>query len=560
MATYYVRQDGSDANSGLGPATNQAWQTPEKALGATGIGSGDTLWIAPGDYRRATTITVGGTYTTETFIKGDPTASQFSNITPGRILISSRVGSDSSTGYGSQSQIIDLNSKNFMTWENIIFEQASLQRQIFHARTGTNLTFRKCIFLATGQQQIDAFLVTHAPGVTRNILFTQCFASGMGFQGFWTDSMTTSLGAHTTYNFTIDRCFGISASLNNSSNFAFGYQGVYVVNSHNCYMNLQNLRGNHVLRNVQNMNGYWQGSSGTGIIEFCTYVTLNGWPYAGGSGLADDLWNYNGIADAPARLYQIGSAYDYPFHDPHPFIRNAGTLAGTTIPTLAGLPGYSATGTPLTDIFGNPWDGNGTPHIGAFNNYSNNSTVGLYLPTERQVESFTVSPNTTNRSELIYLGAKGLTHTTPSLLASYVRAGAIRTAITLVSQTPNGSWTSGGFCEIDSTNMPGIYRIDVPNAVFVAGAESAMLQLTGTNQTNGAVVHYNMAKVQFDLSQNVPLSNTAHSIGDALNAARAQGFGKWQIVGNTMNIYAEDGITLVKSFALDSGSYPTQRM
>jgi len=108
--------------------------------------------------------------------------------------------------------------------------------------------------------------------------------------------------------------------------------------------------------------------------------------------------------------------------------------------------------------------------------------------------------------------------------------------------------------------MPGIYRIDVPNAVFVAGAESAMLQLTGTNQTNGAVVHYNMAKVQFDLSQNVPLVNTAHSIGDALNAARAQGFGKWQIVGNTMNIYAEDGITLVKSFNLDSGSYPTQRM
>ena len=108
--------------------------------------------------------------------------------------------------------------------------------------------------------------------------------------------------------------------------------------------------------------------------------------------------------------------------------------------------------------------------------------------------------------------------------------------------------------------MPGIYRIDVPNALFVAGAESAMLQLTGLNTSNGAVVHYNMAKVQFDLSQNVPLSNTAHSIGDALNAARAQGFGKWQIVGNTMNIYAEDGITLVKSFALDSGSYPTQRM
>jgi len=560
MATYYVRLDGNDSNSGLGPAANQAWQTPEKALGATGIGSGDTLWIAPGDYRRAATITVGGTYTTETFIKGDPTASQFSNITPARILITSRIGSDSGTGVGSQSQMIDLNFKNFMTWENIIFEQAYLQRQIFHARTGTNLTFRKCIFLATGQQQIDFFVVTHAPGVTRNILFTQCFAGGLGYQSLWSDSMTTSLGANWTYNLTLDRCYNASVGVINGSNFAFGCQGVYAVNCQACYINVQNLRGNLVIRNTQNLGGYYAGANGTGTTEFSQFVTLNNYSYTYGSGNLDDMWTYNGVADAPARLYQIGSAYDYPYHDPHPFIRNAGTLAGTTIPTLAGLPGYSATGTPLNDIFGNPWDGNGTPHIGAFNNYSNNSTVGLYLPTERQVESFTVSPNTTNRSELIYLGAKGLTHTTPSLSSSYVRAGAIRTAITLVSQTPNGSWTSGGFCEIDSTNMPGIYRIDVPNAVFVAGAESAMLQLTGTNQTNGAVVHYNMAKVQFDLSQNVPLVNTAHSIGDALNAARAQGFGKWQIVGNTMNIYAEDGITLVKSFNLDSGSYPTQRM
>ena len=134
MAIYYVRNDGNDANTGLGPAVNQAWQTPEKALGATGIGSGDTLWIAPGDYRRAVTITVGGTYTTETFIKGDPTASQFPGMTAGRSLISSRIGSDGSTGYASQSQIIDLNSKNFMTWENIIFEQASLHEILDVAR------------------------------------------------------------------------------------------------------------------------------------------------------------------------------------------------------------------------------------------------------------------------------------------------------------------------------------------------------------------------------------------------------------------------------------------
>jgi hypothetical protein len=333
-----------------------------------------------------------------------------------------------------------------------------------------------------------------------------------------------------------------------------------MVNSYG-YCSIQNFRGNVVLRNniFWGGNPYAQGASGTGILENCS-ITSQNWPYSYSGNNLDDTYNLPFANDMPARLFQYTGTYDYPLQFNNVFYKNTGTFTGTTIPTLAGLSGYSAAGTPLTDIYGNPWDGNGNPHIGVFNNYSTNSIVGPYLPLERQVESFTVSPNTSNRSELIYLGAKGLTHITPSLSSSYVRAGAIRTAITLVSQTPNGSWTSGGFCEIDSTNMPGIYRIDVPNAVFVAGAESAMLQLTGTNQTNGAVVHYNMAKVQFDLSQNVPLVNTAHSIGDALNAARAQGFGKWQIVGNTMNIYAEDGITLVKSFNLDSGSYPTQRM
>ena len=70
MATYYVRPDGNNSNTGLGSGTSTAWQTLAKALGASGIGSGDTLYIAPGTYTES--VTIGGTYTAPTYVYGDP--------------------------------------------------------------------------------------------------------------------------------------------------------------------------------------------------------------------------------------------------------------------------------------------------------------------------------------------------------------------------------------------------------------------------------------------------------------------------------------------------------
>ena len=61
----------------------------------------------------------------------------------------------------------------------------------------------------------------------------------------------------------------------------------------------------------------------------------------------------------------------------------------------------------------------------------------------------------------------GLAYNTASLHA-YYRNGATATpvAITLVTQTVGGAWSSGGFVQIDSTNHAGLYRFDVPNAAI----------------------------------------------------------------------------------------------
>ena len=54
-------------------------------------------------------------------------------------------------------------------------------------------------------------------------------------------------------------------------------------------------------------------------------------------------------------------------------------------------------------------------------------------------------------------GLAGLVYNSASLVASY-RKGATgsRTAITLATQTVGGAWFSGGFVEIDATNMKGV--------------------------------------------------------------------------------------------------------
>jgi hypothetical protein len=53
-------------------------------------------------------------------------------------------------------------------------------------------------------------------------------------------------------------------------------------------------------------------------------------------------------------------------------------------------------------------------------------------------------------------------------------------AVTLATATL-GTWTSGGFVEVDATNMPGWYEIGIPNAALDGGIECAMQLRGATN-------------------------------------------------------------------------------
>jgi hypothetical protein len=79
------------------------------------------------------------------------------------------------------------------------------------------------------------------------------------------------------------------------------------------------------------------------------------------------------------------------------------------------------------------------------------------------------------------MGLTGLAFGTAGLNFSYVRDRSARVAITLVTQTNTGAYSSGGFVEVDSTNTPGLYRLDVPNAALVTGVNKVRILWTGAN-------------------------------------------------------------------------------
>ncbi len=80
-------------------------------------------------------------------------------------------------------------------------------------------------------------------------------------------------------------------------------------------------------------------------------------------------------------------------------------------------------------------------------------------------------------------GKTGLLYNSAGLVCYYRRQGAGNaggTAVTLATAT-RGTYASGGFVEIDATNMPGWYELHLPNAVFASGASWVAVHLKGAS-------------------------------------------------------------------------------
>jgi len=126
-------------------------------------------------------------------------------------------------------------------------------------------------------------------------------------------------------------------------------------------------------------------------------------------------------------------------------------------------------------------------------------------------------------------GLTGLAYNSSGLVCYYVRPLAAAAALTLATQTVTGSHADGGFVEVSSANMPGIYRLDLSDAICATGVDSVVVMLKGA--TNMAPVTLEIQLTNVDVNDGVRLGLTAlpNAAAEAAGGLYTRGTGAGQI-------------------------------
>ena len=100
--------------------------------------------------------------------------------------------------------------------------------------------------------------------------------------------------------------------------------------------------------------------------------------------------------------------------------------------------------------------------------------------------------------------------------ASYHRQGAEQVDFTLVTlASASAAHTDGGFILIDDTKMPGLYRVDVPDAAFATGVDFVIIQLVAAGAKNTVMRPLLVDLTDVDLRDGVRGGMTALPNADA---------------------------------------------
>ena len=510
MATYYVSTTtGNNTNSGI--TANTAWATLAFALGAAsgtnpGLVGGDIVYIAPGNYNE--TVTIGFTSPSSVVqILGDPLNIQgFTNVTAGNVY------------WYNSSVPFTATSKNNITVKNIYFERNSTSTASIILVTCYSWTFQLCV-LGT------SISATVAQSTALNLTVDRCVWQWC-YSGLYGVSIAGASGANYNISTVIKDCLsiGIQGMLNMSGNIG----GVTLTN---CTILCSDRAVTNSSANTTDKltitNCLMVGS--TAIFANNTSTTISNFNHRIQGGNAN-VTETNSITTTQlgydagyARLTGVGLNDFFGSYLTSP---NLGT--GT------------ATGAPTVDLYGATWLAN--PDLGAVQRSAALNFQPAYVPTERNASVITIPPDSTSQSIELYLGATGLTSSTSGLSARYNRTRTASVSIPLVARTIAQAWTAGGFAEVDATNMPGVYRLDLPDAALVTGSDDVTVVVRGASGTNGAVITISLRSVADSiLGADIGSSTNAGTLNErtvrsALRAMR----NKVVVSTGNMTVFKED--------------------
>ena len=517
MPTYYVQPNGNNSWTGTSPTyvggTNGPWLTISKALGASGITSGDTVYLAPGNYAESVTVGMSSAATT-TYVIGDPTASFFSGITAGPVRWTS-YNSIGTTVVHSSNSLLTCTSKNYLSFQNILFESNLLGIATCDFVTSSYWAFKNCVFEPSSNHTIIRY--TTPSSTAANFSVENCIFH-IATYGI------TGTGGNVADN----------SSVKNS--LFLGKQ--YGIFTNNTQVNITNCTFYSIFMAYQANTG---STSFPSNVSNCLIHRCDNSVYSGAFGWINE--NYNrilasgavfrttpGIASTTVGVPRIEIGYNLLNN------LNFSTYYGS----LQSSPnaGYGTiTNAPTSDMYGVSWT-NTNPDSGAIT-YRNANSVQTNIsyvggsPAQAQQYTISKNENSTSQSLELYLGATGISYNSNGLQAYYVRNKSNVTGIALTYQTHNGAWISGGFVEINSTYMPGLYRLDVPNDAFVSGVDDVTITVRGATGTNGVVVNCQI----MPLLTNSSIANTVWNYASrTLSAASgATAFEIWNYANRTLS-------------------------